>query len=375
MATLTLSLQAKRYLSHVNWFLVAGSIAITVFGIAIIQSAGLHTDPGEWRKQILYGILGVGVMAAFSRIDYRDLSKFAPALYVIIVLLLAFILRGGHSSHGAQRWISLGPLGTFQPSEPAKLILAISIAWVLCKGEYTKITELWKPLLMVAIPALLVAKQPDLGTALVFLAIMSAQLFFGLPKWQHFAAYALAGVAAAAFAIETKYILKPFQKARLLIFLNPKADPQGAGYNLNQSKIAVGSGGWFGRGLHHGTQTQLNFVPEHSTDFIFTVVGEELGFVGTMLLLVCYGVLLFGGFIAMVSARDRFGFLLASGIVAMFAFHIVVNIGMTIGIMPITGIPLPFLSYGGSAILTDFAAVGVLLNIYAQKDRGVLGNA
>jgi len=375
MATLTLSLKAKRYLSHVNWFLVAACIAVTAFGIVIIQSAGLHTDPGEWRKQILYAILGLGVMLVFTRIDYRNLGKWAPALYVVTLLLLAFILRGGHSSHGAQRWISLGPLGTFQPSEPAKLILAISIAWVLCKGEYTKLSELWKPLVMVAIPALLVAKQPDLGTALVFLAIMSAQLFFGLPKWQHFAAYALAGTAAAAFAIESKYILKPFQKARLLIFLNPKADPQGAGYNLNQSKIAVGSGGWFGRGLHHGTQTQLTFVPEHPPDLLFTVVGEELGFVGTILLLACYGVLLYGGIIAMLSARDRFGFLLASGIVTMFAFHIVVNIGMTIGIMPITGIPLPFLSYGGSAILTDFAAVGVLLNIYAQKDRGVLGNA
>jgi rod shape determining protein RodA len=375
MATLTLGAQAKRYAGRVNWWLVAGSIVVTAFGIVIIQSAGLHTDPGEYRKQILYAIIGIGVMIGFSRIDYRDLAKWAPALYVIIVLLLAFILRGGHSSHGAQRWISLGPLGTFQPSEPAKLILAISIAWVLCKGEYAKLTELWKPLLMVAIPALLVVKQPDLGTALVFMAILTAQLFFGLPRWQHFAAYALGGAAAMALAIETKYILKPFQKARLLIFLNPKADPQGAGYNLNQSKIAVGSGGWFGRGLHHGTQTQLNFVPEHSTDFIFTVVGEELGFIGTTLLLLCYGVLLFGGIVAMVSARDRFGFLLASGIVAMFAFHIVVNIGMTIGIMPITGIPLPFLSYGGSAVLTDFAAVGVLLNIYAQKDRGVLGNA
>ncbi len=375
MATLTFGANARRYVRHVNWYLVAAALLITAFGIVIIQSAGLHTDPGEYRKQILYAILGVGVMILFSRIDYRDLARWAPALYVVIVLLLAFILRGGHSSHGAQRWIGLGPLGTFQPSEPAKLILAISIAWVLCKGEYTKLTELWKPLVMVAVPALLVAKQPDLGTALVFLAIMSAQLFFGLPKWQHFATYALAGAAAMAFAVETKYILKPFQKARLLIFLNPKADPQGAGYNLNQSKIAVGNGGWFGRGLHHGTQTQLNFVPEHSTDFIFTVVGEELGFVGTVLLLACYGVLLFGGIIAMISARDRFGFLLAGGIVAMFTFHIVVNIGMTIGIMPITGIPLPFLSYGGSAVLTDFAAIGVLLNIYAQKDRGVLGNA
>lgn len=375
MATLTFGARVRRGARHVNWFLVAGCVIISIFGIVIIQSAGLHTDPGEYRKQILYVVLGLGVMTLFARVDYRELEKWAPWLYGLSLLLLLFILRGGHSSHGAQRWISLGPLGTFQPSEPAKLILAIAVAWVLCKGEYLKITELWKPLVMVAVPALLVAKQPDLGTALVFLAILSTQLFFGLPKWQHVAAYALGAAAVAAFAIETKYILKPFQKARLLIFLNPKADPQGAGYNLNQSKIAVGNGGWIGRGLHHGTQTQLNFVPEHSTDFIFTVVGEELGFAGTLFLLACYGVLLYGCITALNTARDRFGFLLGSGIVAMFAFHIIVNIGMTIGVMPITGIPLPFMSYGGSAALTDFAAIGVLLNIYSQKDRGVLGNA
>jgi rod shape determining protein RodA len=170
-------------------------------------------------------------------------------------------------------------------------------------------------------------------------------------------------------------VLKPFQKARLLVFLNPQADPQGSGYNLNQSKIAVGNGEWLGRGLYHGTQTQLNFVPEHSRDFIFTVLAEEFGFAGAAVLVTLYSFLLYGAIRTMVAARDRFGFLLAAGITAMLFFHILINIGMTIGIMPITGIPLPFMSFGGSAILTDFAAVGVMLNIYSQRDRDVLGNA
>jgi rod shape determining protein RodA len=319
--------------------------------------------------------VGVVVMYVFSRIDYRNYQQWAPYLYGVNLLLLAYVLKGGHHALGAQRWIPLGPLGTFQPSEPAKLILAIFVAWGLCKWPFYRIEDLARPLVAVGVPALLIVKQPDLGTTLVLLAIMSTQLFFGLEKLQYFLLYAAGVVAAAALAVGTNFILKPFQKARLLVFLNPKADPQGAGYNLNQSKIAVGSGEWFGRGLHHGTQTQLNFVPEHSRDFIFTVVAEELGFIGALTLIALYIGLLYGGIQAMLAARDKFGFLLAAGIVGMFGFHMIVNIGMTIGIMPITGIPLPFMSYGGSAIITNFAAVGMLLNIYAQKDGGMLGNA
>src|SRR5581483_5702882 len=180
MATMTFGAQARRYAGRVNWYLVVAAILATSFGIVIIQSAGLHTDPGEYRKQILYAILGIGVMIGFARIDYRDLSKWAPGLYVVTLLLLAFILRGGHSSHGAQRWISLGPLGTFQPSEPAKLILAISIATVLTRWNCERLQDIWRPLVAAAIPALLILKQPDLGTTLVVLAILSAQLFFGL---------------------------------------------------------------------------------------------------------------------------------------------------------------------------------------------------
>jgi rod shape determining protein RodA len=376
MATLALPYEARRYLRNVNWMLIAASLVMSCFGVVAIQSANLHNGAAsEYHKQIFYALVGIGAMVLFARIDYRNFQRWAPALYIANLLLLAFVMKGGHHALGAQRWISLGPLGTFQPSEPAKLILAISIAWGLCRWPFNRPEDLLRPLATVGLPALLVVKQPDLGTTLVFLAILSTQLFFGLEKLQYFIVYALGVVATAAFTVGTNFILKPFQKARLLVFINPKADPQGAGYNLNQSKIAVGSGQWFGRGLHHGTQTQLNFVPEHSRDFIFTVIGEEFGFIGAMVLLACYAAFLYGGVLSMLAARDRFGFLLAAGIVGMFAFHIVVNVGMTIGIMPITGIPLPFMSYGGSAIITNFIAVGILLNIYAQKDRGMLGNA
>src|SRR5579884_1612051 len=377
MATLALPYETRRQLRSVNWYLIGAAFALTLFGFVAIQSANLHSAgaESEYKKQIFYSIVGVAVMIVFSRVDYRNFQQWAPWLYGANLLLLAFVLKAGHNAMGAQRWISLGPQGTFQPSEPAKLILAIFVAWGLCKWPFRRIEDLARPLVAVGIPALLIVKQPDLGTTLVLLAILSTQLFLGLEKLQYFVLYAIGVAGTAAFTVGTNFILKPFQKARLLVFLNPKADPQGAGYNLNKSKIAVGSGEWFGRGLHHGTQTQLNFVPEHSRDFIFTVVAEELGFLGAIAMLACYVMLLYGGIQAMLAARDRFGFLLAAGIVGMFAFHIIVNVGMTIGIMPITGIPLPFVSYGGSAIITNFAAVGVLLNIYAQKDRGLLGNA
>ena len=376
MATIALPYETRRYLRNVNWYLIAAAAGLTLFGFIAIQSADLHSSgaQGEYKKQIIYSLVGVVVMYLFSRVDYRNFQTWAPWLYGINLAVLAFVLKGGHQALGAQRWISLGPI-ELQPSEPEKLIVAVFIAWGLCKWPFRRVEDLARPLVAFAVPAALIAKQPDMGTALVMLAILSTQLFFGLEKIHYFVLYAAGIAGMAALTVGTNLVLKPFQKARLLVFLNPKADPQGAGYNLNQSKIAVGSGEWFGRGLHHGTQTQLNFVPEHSRDFIFTVVAEELGFVGAVALIAIYAGLLYGGVQSMLAAREKFGFLLAAGIVGMFAFHIIVNVGMTIGIMPITGIPLPFMSYGGSAIITDFAAIGILLNIYAQKDRGMLGNA
>jgi rod shape determining protein RodA len=354
-----------------NWLLAATAIALSLFGVLIIHSADLHTPGagGEWRKQLAYVVTGCAVMAGCAWLDYRRWQRWALPLYAVNLLLLVLVMRGGHSALGAQRWISLGPLGTFQPSEPAKLILAITIATLLARRATVSGREVVLTVVAVAVPAILILKQPDLGTSLVIAAILSAELFFGVTRMLHFGVYAALSAAAAAFVLGTNAVLKPFQRNRLLIFLHPGADPQGAGWNLNQSKIAVGSGELFGKGLTHGTQTQLNFVPEHSRDFIFTVVGEELGYLGSLGLLAAYGVILFGGLRAAFAARDRFGLLLAVGIVAMLVFHVTVNIGMTVGIMPITGIPLPFMSYGGSAILTDFAAVGILLNIHMQRDR------
>jgi len=353
-----------------NWLLALACVLVTAGGIIFIGSATLHTpsEAGEVRNQTIYAVLGVGLMFGFAFIDYHVWQRWAGLLYAVNVGLLIFILLKGHSALGAQRWISIGSF-TFQPSEPAKLSLAIAIAALLCRGSYQKLQEMLLPLAAVAIPAVLILKQPDLGTTLVIGAILTAELFFGLANLLDFGIYVGGIIAACAFVLTSEKILKPFQRARLLVFLNPKADPQGAGWNLNQSKIAVGSGELFGKGLYKGTQTQLNFVPEHSRDFIFTVVGEEAGYVGALVLIVLYVAIVGGALRAVFAARDRFGVLLGVGLVAMLAFHMIVNIGMTIGIMPITGIPLPFMSYGGSSILTNYIAVGILLNIAMQRDR------
>jgi rod shape determining protein RodA len=353
-----------------NWVMVAATVTLALWGVLLIHSADLHDSSaaGEWRKQSVYIGIGIVVMAVFSYIDYHKWQRWAFGLYIGNMLLLGLVMVGGRSALGAQRWINIGPL-QFQPSEPAKLILAICIAALIARTATFGWREMALTTGAVALPALVILKQPDLGTTLVIFAILSAELFFGVSKTWYFAAYVALTAAAGAFVVGTKYVLKPFQRNRLLVFLHPNADPQGAGWNLNQSKIAVGSGELFGKGLYHGTQTQLNFVPEHSRDFIFTVVGEELGYVGSLGLIALYAIVLFGALRAMLAARDRFGLLLAVGLVAMLAFHITINIGMTIGIMPITGIPLPFVSYGGTAILTDFAAVGLLLNIYVQRNK------
>ena len=361
---------------RLDWLLVGACVVLAAIGCIFVHSATLH-DPsahGEPRSQLIFIVVGLALMMWFACIDYRTWRRFAIPLYVLVVGALAFILVHGHSALGAQRWIALGPL-TFQPSEPAKLVLAIALAAVLAQFDYARIQALWRPLVVVAIPALLILKQPDLGTTLVIVAILVAELFVGLDNAIDVTIFGGAIFAAAAFVLTSDKLLKPFQRARLLVFLHPEIDPQGVGYNLNQSKIAVGDGGLFGRGLAHGTQTQLAFVPENSRDFIFTALGEEWGFIGAVTLLALYAIVLTRITHAIFSARDRFGVFLGTGLLAMVAFHVIVNVGMTIGIMPITGIPLPFISYGGSAILTDFAAIGIVLNIALQRDRLAFGGS
>jgi len=355
-----------------NYALAAAAIALGIFGVIVVRSATLHQLSGhsDFMHQVVYLALGVGAMFALAFIDYHVWQRLAWAIYIIDLIMLAAVAVAGHQALGAQRWIGVGPF-VFQPSEPAKLFTILALGAVLAdpRRSWTRLRDLWLPLVIVGIPAVLVMKQPDLGTALVLMAILTAMLFFALPNLLHFAAYAATAAAAAAAAVMTPYFLKGYQRQRLLVFLDPKHDPQGAGWSLIQSKIAVGSGELTGKGLYHGTQTQLGFVPAHATDFIFAVIGEELGFLGALLLLGLYAVLLGCGTLSITAARDKFGILISVGIIAMFAFHILVNIGMTVGIMPVTGIPLPFISYGGSSLITCFMAVGILLNIHLQRDK------
>jgi rod shape determining protein RodA len=366
----------RPWYTRFNWLLAGSCIALNLLGLLFIRSATLHEPyaASEWRSQAIYGLVGIAVMFGAAFLDYHRWLRWWIPVYVVTLGLLIMIAIKGHSALGAARWIQIGGF-TFQPSEPAKVAVAIVVAALLCRGSYRQLWALLIPITAVAIPAALIIKQPDLGTTLVIGGILTAELAFGLPNLLDFGIYIGAVTAAAAFVLSSEKILKPFQRARLLVFLNPKLDPQGVGYNLNQSQIAVGSGELFGKGLFHGTQTQLNFVPENSRDFIFTAIGEETGFLGACGLIALYVVLVGSAIRSLFAAQDRFGLLLSVGLVTLLAFHIVVNIGMTIGIMPITGIPLPFISYGGSALITDYLAVGILINVALQKDRLVFGDA
>lgn len=360
-----------------NYPLALTAIALGIFGLVIIKSATLHSadGSGDLIRQTAYLVIGVVAMLGLAFIDYHLWQRWALPVYVVNIIILGAVAVAGHSALGAQRWIGVGSI-VFQPSEPAKLLTILSIAALLAdpKRNYRRLRELWVPVAAIVPPTLLVLKQPDLGTALIFVVILTAMLFFALPNLWHFAVYAVGLAAVGAFAILTKFVLKDYQRERLLAFLHPEADPQGAGWSLMQSKIAIGSGQLTGKGLYQGTQTQLGFVPEHATDFIFTVVGEELGFIGATLLLVFYAALLGLSMLSVVAARDRYGLFVATGIVSMLLFQVLINVGMTVGIMPITGIPLPFISYGGSSLITCFLAIGVLLNIHLQRYKMLFGD-
>jgi rod shape determining protein RodA len=339
----------------------------------IYSSTHLPPRPDEFvRSQVLHLAVGLGVGGLIMAVDYRVLAGSARVLYVANLLLLAAVLVVGRTSLGAQRWISLGPLGQFQPSEIAKLIIVITLAKHFADhpGPYRSVLDLTPFLGHVALPMILIFKQPDLGTALVYGAIFLGMLYAAGARRRD-----LASLAAAALALAPLlwHALKEYQRRRLLAFIHPSLDPLGSAYGIIQSKIAVGSGLMWGKGLFAGTQNVLRFVPEHHTDFIFSVVGEELGFVGGLILLALFALWIYRGLRIAAVARDRFGALAAVGLVSMMAFHVFVNIGMTVGIMPITGIPLPFISYGGSALMTMIWATALLLSIGMRHQKIGIG--
>ena len=359
---------------HLDPSLLLVTLLLSAYGAIMVQSttssseSALLADPNAFvRRQLAYLIAGVLVLLAVAVFDYRYVGGLAAPLYGGTILALILVLLIGDTTKGATRWINLGAFQA-QPSELAKVAVIIAIAAFLAqrKGEIRGL-DVAICLGLVALPAALIYLQPDLGTMMVFVGLLGALLLVGGARLRHFVVLGVMGLVAVIFVLQAG-MLKDYQVQRLTSFLDPNPDVQSVGYNLTQSKIAIGSGGMQGKGLGgRNTQTALDFVPEQHTDFIFTAVGEQLGFVGSATLLGLFAFLLWRALRIATMARDLFGTLLAAGIVALWSFQLFVNVGMTMGIMPITGIPLPFVSYGGSSLITNFIAVGLLLNIHMRR--------
>jgi rod shape determining protein RodA len=342
-----------------------------LIGLLVIVSFGLLYSAGNQKLSILikHGIhvfISVGVFLAFAQVPPRVFKQWAPLLYLIAALLLLGVLALGIASKGAQRWIHLGGL-RFQPSELMKLFVPLMLAAYL---DNKKLPLQKGPLLValgiIFIPGLMIAKQPDLGTALQVIATGLGVLFFAGLRWGliiKMGALAIAGLPLLWWK------LHDYQRQRVMTFLDPERDPLGSGYHIIQSKIAIGSGGLYGKGWCQGTQSQLNFLPERTTDFIFSVLGEEFGFIGVVILCVLYFSVIIRGIVIMTHVRDTFDRLLAGGIIFGFFTCIFINIGMVTGILPVVGCPLPLISYGGTALVTWMAAFGMLVSIQSHQTR------
>jgi rod shape determining protein RodA len=359
-----------KLLKNVDYPILIIIILITVMSVLIISSATHATAPGGSfhyaKMQIIWFCLGLVAMMLIMALDYHTIAQWSNIIYVLNIGALLAVMIIGKETMGAQRWIPIGPF-SFQPSEFAKLATIITLAkHIERKKHLNSIGDLAPIFLHVALPMILIMKQPDLGTSLVLMAIMFGMLFIGGIS------YKLLGEVIGAGILSTPvlwHFLKDYQKKRLLVFLNPNVDPLGDGYHVIQSKIAIGSGRLLGKGLFQGTQNQLDFLPEQHTDFIFAVLGEELGFVGGLFLFVLFFSLIYRTIQVAFKARDLLGTYMVIGIATMWTFQAMVNIGMTLGIMPVTGIPLPFMSYGGSSFLMNMMAVGLVLNVGMRRQK------
>lgn len=353
-----------------DWTLLGFILVLSLISVLEIYSATLHTKfVGFYKQQILWLIGGFIAMFALSLIDYHRLLEIIHWIYGFCVASLVAVLVVGTKVLGARRWIKLPGGIHFQPSEWVKLILIVAVAryFVGLAGRKLTWLDIFKAMAMVGIPMLLVLKQPDLGTALTYSPILLAGLFLGGIDWKKGTILILAGVLLVGIAFSSSKILKPYQKARLTSFMNPGADPKGSGYQILQSKIAVGDGGVFGRGTTKGTQTQGDFLPIPYTDFIFAAFAEEHGFIGAVIVLLIYFLILMRLIQNAQTAADLPGTFLVMGVVAVLIFQIAVNVGMVIGLMPVTGIPLPLMSYGGSSVLFTFLALGMVMNVRMNR--------
>ncbi|AGA70462.1 rod shape-determining protein RodA [Desulfitobacterium dichloroeliminans LMG P-21439] len=358
----------------------------------IIQSTAsfnvIESKPYHYLKiQSIWIATGLVLCTVVALFDYQKLRRLSWWIYGFNILLLLAVFAFGESAKGAQRWIPITSTQNIQPSEFAKLFIIITFADFLAKrqGKLNRFRDFIPPFLYVLVPMLLILRQPDLGTTLVFVAIFIGMMFVaGANPWK-FGGLIVGGGLLVALALWLHFStnlpswlqfaqglplpLHEYQLKRLTVFLDPAADISGDGYQIIQSIWAIGSGGFWGKGFRQGTQAQLDFLPEHHTDFIFSVVGEEFGFIGTITLLFFFFIFLLRAINIGMKAKDVYGTIIAGGTVSMFAFHILVNVGMTSGIMPVTGIPLPIISYGGSAMWTNLMAIGLILSVNVRRQR------
>ncbi len=374
LATGKLASGERRSIRHVDPVLIAAALGLAVIGLFAIYSAthqsleAVHLDPGRFvKRQLTFLAVGAIVLMVAVSFDYRLLKVYAGIVYVSSLVLLVLVRTPlGTSVKGAQRWFELFGF-QLAPSEVAKLALIAMLAAFLSelRGELT-LRDVFRAAGLAAIPAFLVFLQPDLGSSIVFAAILVGMLVVAGTRARYLGMLALTAVVLIVAGFQVG-LVREYQIERLQAFLDPTSVSQDALHNREQAEIAIGSGGLTGVGYMQGSQTNLDFVPEQHTDFVFTVVGEEFGFAGAVVLLSLYGLLLWRAFRVALLSRDPFGTYLAAGIASMFALQMFVNVGMNIGIMPITGIPLPFVSYGGSSLILNFASVGLLLNVHMRR--------
>lgn len=363
----------RKILKNMEWTILICTILLIAIGMIALYSATQESSMEELKKQILWLIISIPIFIFTICIDYEVIAKISPIFYGFLFILLIAVLFT-EPVNGATSWFEIGSF-SFQPSEFAKIFVILVFSYTITKiqlrgkNEISKPTKLLLALLVVIAPVLLIIKQPDYGTALAFLVSAIFILFVaGIKK-----RYIISSILIVVVSVPLLYffVLPKHAKTRIDVFLNPNLDPRGAGYNIIQSKLAIGSGELFGMGLLKGNQTQLGFLYPKTTDFIFSVIGEEMGFIVTAGIVIIYVILITKTIYIAKTAKDDLGSYIAMGIAGIFLFHMVENIGMTLGLLPITGVPLPFVSYGGSSLLTNLTLIGLLLNISGRRQKAI----
>ncbi len=370
----------KKLLKHINIYIPILVLLLIIIGLFVISSATGMADGNHQpfvRTQIAAVVLGIVLIILLLFVDYRIFKDYDIIIYALTIIMLGFIFVLGITVSGGRRWLSIGPVN-FQPSEVSKIFMILFLASYLDRNRKNldSLKDLFKSLLFIFPPFILIILQNDLGTALVLMFIFVVMYYGAGGKLKHILLVFGGGFLIVVLIITSHVIfetplpfLQQYQLNRLIAFVNPNIDPFGIGYNIIQSKIAIGSGLITGRGFLSGTQTQLNFLPEKHTDFIFAVLGEEFGFIGVAVVLIIYLLLLLQILKVAARAKDGFGQLITIGVMGLFLFHVLENVGMVLGIMPITGIPLPFLSYGGSSMVISLIAIGLVININMRRKK------